>query len=300
MSLKFCASGEGSEQGNTEIFFEFLDHELGDSIKLKYISELVVNKFVGSLQTTQHQGIFLEPITWSGEFFGHYVDANGNYINAKQRADQLLRLKGRVVKWFYEGIKQLVIIKEVEYNYHNYESIEYTITIQPHDIQNEVRPTEVKQFIQNSFIMSQEKIDAKTASDLTGLAPEEVTFERENDDVVITPSIAARMKKLDTNKQSRNFYGGDLATKLHLRNKLNPKKFGEMNRNFLEQKQKALDAEYYKNDKNSFSDVWKDLKAEGNKLKSSPILKQGTERINNLLGLPQERTDGALFTPPES
>jgi hypothetical protein len=108
-------------------------------------------------------GEYLEPISWKGQFFGQYVSGKGIYITAKERADELLRLKGRVVKWYYEGIKQLVIIKELEYSYNNYMNVEYSITLQPHDIQIEIKPEQVIQLVGQSLVFTEEpiKIDPK-------------------------------------------------------------------------------------------------------------------------------------------
>jgi len=162
MSLKFTKCGVGSESGDESLLFEWLNHEVPESIKLSYETSLNTNRFAGSLQTNQIVGIYLEPITFSGEFFGEYISKNNNksleYITAKERSDQLARLQGRIIKFWFEGIKQLVIIQKYEIDIKNYNHIEYTITLQPHDIQLPISPIEVKQYLTKSFIQTGEPL----------------------------------------------------------------------------------------------------------------------------------------------
>lgn len=174
MSLKFTKCGVGSESGDESLLFEFLDQECPEFIELEWVSELVNHKFIGSLQTHQHQGVFLEPITFNFKFFGAYIDANNNPITAKRRFDQLARLQGRVIKFWFEGIKQLVIIKNCKVQFHNYQHVSGSLTLAPHDLQVAIKPTEVHQFKLQSSITAQvnsepskELLDKKVPLDLT-------------------------------------------------------------------------------------------------------------------------------------
>jgi hypothetical protein len=157
MSIKFTKTARGSEQGSETLLFQFLDHECPEKLPLEYNSDLVTNKFIGSLQTNQHNGVYLQPISWQGEFFGGYIpyiaeNNSGQYMTAKERFDQLGRLQGRVIKFWYEGIKQLVIISKLDSTFIDYNRVEYSITLQPHDIQIFVKPEAIKAIIQKSNI----------------------------------------------------------------------------------------------------------------------------------------------------
>lgn len=163
MTMKITKTGRGGERNDETLLFEWLNHEVPESIKLSYETMLNTNKFAGSLQTNQIMGVYLEPITFSGEFFGEYISINNankfEYITAKERSDQLSRLQGRIVKFWFEGIKQLVIIQKYEIDIKNYNHIEYTLTLQPHDIQLPINPIDVKQYLTKSFIQSEEKAE---------------------------------------------------------------------------------------------------------------------------------------------
>ena len=158
MSVKFTKTGQGSEANDESLLFEFLDHELPEKIELDYESDLVTTKYVGSLQSSQHNGIFLQPIDFEGEFHGDMVDKDGNLITAKERFDQLARLEGRVVKFWVEGIKQIVIIKKLKMTMENYASIKYHITLQPHDLQIAIAPTKTEMFKQQAFILAETNV----------------------------------------------------------------------------------------------------------------------------------------------
>lgn len=162
MTMKITKTGRGSERNDESLLFEWLNHEVPESIKLSYETHLNTNRFAGSLQTNQIIGIYLEPITFSGEFFGEYISKNSNktleYITAKERSDQLARLQGRIIKFWFEGIKQLVVIQKYEIDIKNYNHVEYTITLQPHDIQLPISPVEVKQYLTKSFIQTGEPL----------------------------------------------------------------------------------------------------------------------------------------------
>jgi hypothetical protein len=223
MSVKFTKTGVGSEsKDGTELLFEFLDHELPDKISLKYVSELVTNKFVGSLQTSQHIGEYLEPISWKGQFFGQYVSSSGTYITAKERADELLRLKGRVVKWYYEGIKQLVIIKELEYSYNNYMNVEYSIMLQPHDIQIEINPKQVVKLVGQSLIMIGDSITGIDPKDGKNNPTKDNNFEwQPNSDIIKKTDIPYRDPVLP--KASQQLYLEGALYLKSLRNELKGK-----------------------------------------------------------------------------
>ena len=162
MSVKFTKTGQGSEANDESLLFEFLDHELPEKIDLDYENDLVTTKYVGSLQSSQHNGVFLQPVDFEGEFHGDMVDKDGNLITAKERFDQLARLQGRVVKLWIEGIKQIVIIKKLKMIIENYASVKYNISLQPHDLQVAIAPTKVEVFKQKAFILSETNASAVT------------------------------------------------------------------------------------------------------------------------------------------
>lgn len=151
MTIKFTKTGVGAESGVETLLFEFRDEECPKELSIEYETALATNQYVGSLQTNQMQGIYLQPITWQGTFFGGCLDINNAYLTAKERADELDRLQGRVIKWWYEGIKQLVIIKKFKYTYKGYNEVDYEITLQPHDIQIAIKPSDQDVKIQESL-----------------------------------------------------------------------------------------------------------------------------------------------------
>ena len=160
MSVKFTKTGQGSEANDESLLFEFLDHELPEKIELDYENDLITTKYVGSLQSSQHNGVFLQPIDFEGEFHGDMVDKEGNLITAKERFDQLARLQGRIMKFWVEGIKQIVIIKKLKMTIENYASINYNLSLQPHDLQVAIAPTKVEVFKQKSFILADTDVKA--------------------------------------------------------------------------------------------------------------------------------------------
>ena len=151
MTIKFTKTGVGAEFNIETLLFEFKDEECPKELNLEYETALATNQYVGSLQTNQMQGIYLQPITWQGTFFGGSLDIDNNYITAKERADELDRLQGRVIKWWYEGIKQLVIIKKFKYTYKGYNDVDYEITLQPHDIQIAIKPSDKDVTVQENL-----------------------------------------------------------------------------------------------------------------------------------------------------
>ena len=182
--MKITKTGRGSERNDETLLFEWLNHEVPESIKLSYETMLNTNKFAGSLQTNQIMGVYLEPITFSGEFFGEYISINNankfEYITAKERSDQLSRLQGRIVKFWFEGIKQLVIIQKYEIDIKNYNHIEYTLTLQPHDIQLPINPIDVKQYLAKSFIQADTKIEDPTEKENFGIEMRKNTYDAQN------------------------------------------------------------------------------------------------------------------------
>lgn len=149
MSVKITKSGLGKETSEN-LLFEFLPHELPDHIAIKFTTSLGKSRFIGSLQNNQIQGAYLEPISFSGMFFGTYVASDGNIINAKERSDELAKLQGRVIKFYYENFKTIAIIESLELKIYDYGKVEYSITFQPHDVQQKVVPKGSKTFEQNS------------------------------------------------------------------------------------------------------------------------------------------------------
>lgn len=142
MTLKFTTT-EFEHNGDTskiQLLFEFLDDEVPEVITFHEKTRLGLNEFVGSLQTHQIQGIYLQPIVLKGTFKGTKVKVNGTKLRAKDRCDQLGRLQGRPIKFFYEGIKQIVIIEDFKYTFHNYQKVDYEMTLRPHDVQEIIEP----------------------------------------------------------------------------------------------------------------------------------------------------------------
>lgn len=158
MTIKFTKTGVGAEFNIETLLFEFKDEECPKELNLEYETALATNQYVGSLQTNQMQGIYLQPITWQGTFFGGSLDIDNNYITAKERADELDRLQGRVIKWWYEGIKQLVIIKKFKYTYKGYNDVDYEITLQPHDIQIAIKPSDQDVRVQENLSLISDDI----------------------------------------------------------------------------------------------------------------------------------------------
>ena len=64
------------------------------------------------------------------------------------------------MKFWYEGIKQLVIISEYETIYAGYNKVKYKITLQPHDIQIAINPSDQDKQIQNSLILIGDDLNA--------------------------------------------------------------------------------------------------------------------------------------------
>lgn len=138
MSVKFTTI-ESKDKHQLELLFEFLDYELPEYIDFEYATKLGKTVFINNLQTNQIKGIYLQPIKLEAEFVGTYYSskeksADKKIITAKQRADQLGRLQGQLLKFFFDGFKQIVIIENFKMRVHNQEHVEVDMTLQPHDI----------------------------------------------------------------------------------------------------------------------------------------------------------------------
>lgn len=155
MSVKLTKCGVGAESGDETLLFEFLDRELPESIKFVYKTEHSNNRFHGSLQTNQVNGVFFEEFFVKFRFKGTYLNSKNKYIIAKERFDQLSRLQGRALKFWFENIKQIVIVSELSFEIFNYNHIEGELHLKAHDLQVAIKPTEVQKIAQQSFIFIQ-------------------------------------------------------------------------------------------------------------------------------------------------
>lgn len=141
MSIKFTTTEK--ENPNISLLFEFLDHEVPEEVEITLRTSLGKNEFNGGLQSNQINGIFLEPITISGKFHGTYVrkDETGqNIITADERSQELGRLQGRVVKFFFENMTSYVIIERFRRVYKDLCDIQFELVLAPHDFQEVVKP----------------------------------------------------------------------------------------------------------------------------------------------------------------
>lgn len=192
MTIKFTKTGVGAEFNIETLLFEFRDEECPKELNLEYETALATNQYVGSLQTNQMQGIYLQPITWQGTFFGGSLDIDNNYITAKERADELDRLQGRVIKWWYEGIKQLVIIKKFKYTYKGYNDVDYEITLQPHDIQIAIKPSDQDVKVQENLSLISDDVTKNKPN--PSVDPSKLT--RTNTVLLVVQQKADRLKLL--------------------------------------------------------------------------------------------------------
>jgi len=182
MTLKFTKTGVGAESGNESLLFEFLDHEIPANLELEWETALATSKFAGDTQTNQIIGTYLNPITFSGKLFGDYLDeAKKRIIRANERYEQLKRLEKRIIKFWFEGIKQLVVIDELKKGYSSINEIEYTITIQPHDIQLPIEPSLTKKMLDESkFALTTATSTKELPKDLNGQVLPEVRITRDD------------------------------------------------------------------------------------------------------------------------
>lgn len=231
MTIKFTKTGVGAENGIETLLFEFQNHESPKELPLKYVTELATQKYVGSLQTNQLQGAYLQPISWEGQFKGNSLNYDNQIITAKERADELGRLQGRVLKFWYEGIKQLVIISEYETIYAGYNKVKYKITLQPHDIQIAINPSDQDKQIQNSLILIGDDLNANkpnpstsnggwTSSELKATVTVGKTIDQLKKDLAITENeikdVSASLKdaqnkvRIFSSKSAKNTVGTEI------------------------------------------------------------------------------------------
>ena len=90
-----------SKLADVKLLFEFLDNELPEYIDIEYVTKLGKTVFINNLQNSQVKGIYIMPITIEAELHGTYWSSNespkAKQITAKERADQLGRLQGKVL-----------------------------------------------------------------------------------------------------------------------------------------------------------------------------------------------------------
>lgn len=151
MSVKFTTTEIESKNGKLELLFEFLDRELPEEFSIDYMYSLAKTKYIGSLQSAQIMGAYLEPMVLTGRFIGDYVTPDGEIISAKERSDQLGRLALRPIKFFFENFKQIIIFEQYKRKIRNLQHIEFELVMFPHDIQNPVKPTLVTQLKEMSM-----------------------------------------------------------------------------------------------------------------------------------------------------
>ena len=215
MTIKFTKTGVGVESGDESLLFEFLDHEVPSNMELEWETALATSEFANDKQTNQLIGTYLNPITFSGKLFGNYLDeAKKRIINANDRFDQLKRLEKRIIKFWYEGIKQLVVIDELKKGYYSINECEYTITLQPHDIQIAVEPSKREQ-------MKDESQFALTTPTSTKGLPEDISKKTDKE------KILHMNKEEDLVKQS-NKQQDDLKKRKQI-NEAKPKQIIESN-----------------------------------------------------------------------
>ncbi len=163
MSIKFTTTEK--ENPNISLLFEFLDHEVPEEVEITLRTSLGKNEFNGGLQSNQINGIFLEPITINGKFHGTYVrkdDSGQNIITADERSQELGRLQGRVVKFFFENMTSYVIIERFRRVYKDLCDIQFELTLAPHDFQEVVKPEGVLYYNERGADLIKTDIPAKT------------------------------------------------------------------------------------------------------------------------------------------
>lgn len=165
MSIKFTTTEIESKNGKLELLFEFLDKELPEEFSIDYMFQLGKTKYIGSLQSAQIMGAYLEPLVLTGKFIGTYVTPTGERITAKERSDELGRLALRPIKFFFENFKQIVIFEQYKRKIRNMEFVEFELVMFPHDIQNPVKPTLVIQLKESSMNLSATTLDDADKAD---------------------------------------------------------------------------------------------------------------------------------------
>ncbi len=218
MTVKLTTTEVEAKNGKLELLFEFMDRELPEEFDIDYMTQLGKSKYIGSLQTAQIQGVYLEPLVLKGTFRGDSIMLDGTKITAKERSDQLGRLQLRPIKFFFENFKQIVIIEHYKRKIKNYNEIEYELTMFPHDIQNPVKPSLSKKLNESSKNLADttgdgEKFDKKDNDNLNKFLGDfqkaGITNLKENKDTVIQgdglpsqdrPSIVASEQLIDVKK----------------------------------------------------------------------------------------------------
>jgi hypothetical protein len=197
MTIKFTKTGVGSENKDESLLFEFLDHEVPSNLELEWETTLATSKFANDNQTNQIIGTYLKPITFTGKLYGDYLDSKNRIVRTNDRYEQLKRLEKRIIKFWYEGIKQLVVIDELKKDYHSINEIVYTITLQPHDIQFSIEPSKTQQFSDESaFALTTPTSGAKLPTGVNGEIIDETKIRlNEEKDV-----LAEEKKKLEKKK----------------------------------------------------------------------------------------------------
>jgi hypothetical protein len=214
MSIKFTTT-EYDKDKSIKLLFEFLDHEVPEDILIDLKTALGKNRFIGSIQTNQVNGVYIEPIILKGTFQGTYVREGENItgargsvnpsspdiITAHERSLELGRLQGRVIKFFFDTIVMDVIVESYKRNYKNYTEIDYELVLQPHDFQEVTKPEGVIAMNENSvnLITGSEIKPSETKFDLT---PEE------NDTMFNQPIVLEDFKFADKSpvKKIENFF----------------------------------------------------------------------------------------------
>jgi hypothetical protein len=141
MSIKFTTTEK--DNPNISLLFEFLDHEVPEEVTISLKTVLGTNEFNGGLQSNQINGVFLEPISINGKFHGTYArtdDTGQNIITADERSQELGRLQGKIVKFFFENMTSYVIIEKFSRTYRDLCDIDFELILKPHDFQEVVKP----------------------------------------------------------------------------------------------------------------------------------------------------------------
>ena len=132
--------------------FVFAIQELPDSYNWDYVTKLNEIEYPEGYQTDQIFGAYLQPISWSGNFYGPWVNEEGEIKSAKERSDVLekIYLAQKPVKVFfgmdvYEGNKGIFIIKEFKRQIKNYFDVDYSIEFKYHMPQTRVKPKKASQ-----------------------------------------------------------------------------------------------------------------------------------------------------------
>lgn len=210
MSIKFTTTEIESNNGKLQLLFEFLDRELPEEFNIDYMYELAKSKYIGSLQSAQIIGAYLEPMMIQGKFIGSYVNANNEVITAKDRSDELGRLALRPIKFFFENFKQVVIFEHYKRKIKNLEYVEFELLMFPHDIQNPVKPSLSIKFKEDSKQYTETNTDdAPKDIDIEAKKSVEAKFEAINKQAV-DPNAEAknRLKKAQIEEKQQQTLEG--------------------------------------------------------------------------------------------